>query len=161
VRYGNVVGSRGSVVPLFLGQRKNGKLTVTDDRMTRFWLTLDKGVRFVIQCIEHMHGGEVFVPKIPSTNIMDLARAVAPECEIDKIGIRPGEKLHEELVSADETRHTVELDDMFVIQPAHPWWSNGNFTQGKSLPDGFRYSSDTNTQLLTVEQLRQLIGEPE
>jgi UDP-N-acetylglucosamine 4,6-dehydratase len=159
VRYGNVVGSRGSVLPLFLGQRQSGKLTITDPRMTRFWLTLDQGVRFVIKCIEQMHGGEVFVPKIPSTNIMDLARAVAPECEIEEIGIRPGEKLHEELVSADETRHTVELDDMFVIKPAHPWWANGNFTQGKDLPDSFRYSSETNKQLMSVEELRQLVSE--
>lgn len=159
VRYGNVVGSRGSVLPLFLGQRQNGKITITDARMTRFWLTLDQGVRFVINCIEQMHGGEVFVPKIPSTNIMDLAQAVAPDCEIEKIGIRPGEKLHEELVSVDETRHTVELEDRFVIKPAHPWWSSGNFTLGKQLPDGFRYSSDTNKQLLSVEELRQLVSE--
>jgi UDP-N-acetylglucosamine 4,6-dehydratase len=160
VRYGNVVGSRGSVLPLFRGQRPSGKITVTDPRMTRFWLTLDQGVRFVIKCIEQMHGGEVFVPKIPSTNIMDLARAVAPECEIEKIGIRPGEKLHEELVSADETRHTLELQDMFVITPAHPWWArNGNFKSGKQLPESFRYSSDTNQQLMSVEELRQLLGE--
>ena len=124
VRYGNVVGSRGSVVPVFLKQRENGKVTITDERMTRFWLTLDQGVRFVIRCIEQMHGGEVFVPKIPSMTVMDLARAVAPENEIEIIGIRPGEKLHEVLISEDEARHTVELDDMFVVMPAERIWAS-------------------------------------
>ncbi len=118
VRYGNVVGSRGSVVPVFLQQRQNGKVTITDERMTRFWLTLEQGVRFVIRCIEQMHGGEVFVPKIPSMTMMDLAQAIAPENEIEIIGIRPGEKLHEVLISEDESRHTVELEDMFVVLPA-------------------------------------------
>jgi len=159
VRYGNVVGSRGSVVPLFLDQRKDGKLTVTDPRMTRFWLTVEQGVEFVINCIEQMRGGEVFVPKVSSTNIMDLAEAVAPDCEVERIGIRPGEKLHEVLISSDESRHTVELEDMFVIQPAHPWWFSDNWAAGKSLPDGFRYASDTNSQLLSVEQLRQLLAQ--
>ncbi len=129
VRYGNVVGSRGSVIPLFLGQRNNGKVTITDERMTRFWLTLEQGVRFVIRCIEQMHGGEVFVPKIPSMNIMDLVKAVAPDCQVENIGIRPGEKLHEILISEDEVRQALELDDMFVIKPAHPWWQVGNWVR--------------------------------
>ncbi len=159
VRYGNVVGSRGSVIPLFLEQRRNGKVTVTDRRMTRFWITLEQGVRFVIRCIEQMQGGEVFVPKIPSTNIMDLVEAVAPGCEVEYIGIRPGEKLHEVLISEDEARHTLELDDMFVIQPVHPWWFSGNWSGGKPLPDGFRYTSDTNTQWLSVDDLRALVKE--
>jgi len=159
VRYGNVVGSRGSVIPLFLEQRRNGKVTVTDRRMTRFWITLEQGVRFVIRCLEQMQGGEVFVPKIPSTNIMDLVEAIAPGCEVEYIGIRPGEKLHEVLISEDEARHTLELEDMFVIQPVRPWWFAGNWSNGKPLPDGFRYTSDTNRQWLRVEELRGLIEE--
>ena len=158
-RYGNVVGSRGSVIPLFLKQRENGKITVTDERMTRFWITSEQGVRFVIRCIEEMQGGEVFVPKIPSMRIMDLAEAVAPGCEIEFVGIRPGEKLHEVLISRDESRHTLELEDMFVIQPVHPWWEPANWNQGKPLPDGFKYTSDENDRWLTIEELRQMIGE--
>jgi UDP-N-acetylglucosamine 4,6-dehydratase len=157
VRYGNVLGSRGSVIPLFLKQRQSGTITVTDPRMTRFWITLEQGVRFVIRCIERMQGGEVFVPKIPSMNIMDLAHALAPGCQIEKIGIRPGEKLHEVLISEDEGRHTLELDDMFVVQPAHPWWSNDSWKEGRPLPDGFRYGSDNNSQWLKVEDLRSLV----
>ena len=159
VRYGNVVGSRGSVIPLFKEQRKNGKITITDRRMTRFWITLEQGVRFVIRCIEQMQGGEVFVPKIPSMRIMDLAEAVAPGCEIEFIGIRPGEKLHEVLISKDEARYTLDLGDMFVIQPVHPWWEPANWSHGKPLPDGFEYSSDKNAEWLTAKQLRQMIGE--
>jgi UDP-N-acetylglucosamine 4,6-dehydratase len=156
-RYGNVVGSRGSVVPLFLEQRKNGKITITDARMTRFWITLEQGVRFVIRCIEQMHGGEVFVPKIPSMKIMDLAKAIAPGCEIEYIGIRAGEKLHEVLLSEDEARHTVELGDMYICMPLHPWWRAEELVGAKPLPDGFRYTSDTNTRWLSVEEIRSLI----
>ncbi|HEY7545695.1 MAG TPA: UDP-N-acetylglucosamine 4,6-dehydratase (inverting), partial [Blastocatellia bacterium] len=159
VRYGNVVGSRGSVIPLFLKQRDSGRITVTDPRMTRFWITLDQGARFVIGCIERMHGGEVFVPKIPSMSITDLARAVAPDCNVEKVGIRPGEKLHEALVSEDEARHTVELDDMFVVKPAHPWWIGDNWKEGRSLVEGFRYTSDTNMEWLGVEDLKKLASE--
>ena len=159
VRYGNVVGSRGSVIPLFKEQRKTGKITITDKRMTRFWITLEEGVRFVIHCVEQMQGGEVFVPKIPSMQIMDLAEAVAPGCEIEFIGIRPGEKLQEVLVSKDESRYVIDLEDMFIIQPAYHWWNLTNWSQGKPLSDGFEYSSDKNTQWLTIEQLRQMIGE--
>jgi UDP-N-acetylglucosamine 4,6-dehydratase len=157
VRYGNVVGSRGSVIPLFLGQRNNGKVTITDERMTRFWLTLEQGVRFVIRCIEQMHGGEVFVPKIPSMNIMDLVKAVAPNCQVKNIGIRPGEKLHEILISEDEVRQALELDDMFVIKPAHPWWQVGNWVKGKPLADGFRFASNSNSQWLTVNELKHMV----
>ncbi len=160
VRYGNVVGSRGSVVPLFAEQRKTGRITITDPRMTRFWLTLDQGVRFVIQCIEKMHGGEVFVPKIPSMNIMDLAHALAPECAVENIGIRPGEKLHEALLSEDEARSTVELADMFVVQPLHPWWNGARWPEGKKLPEGFRYGSDNNDAWLKVDDLRALLAQP-
>jgi UDP-N-acetylglucosamine 4,6-dehydratase len=158
VRYGNVVGSRGSVVPLFAEQRKTGKITITDPRMTRFWLTLDQGVRFVIHCIEAMHGGEVFVPKIPSMNIMDLAAALAPECAVDTIGIRPGEKLHEALLSEDEARNTIELDDMFVVEPQHPFWKLDSWPNGRRPAEGFRYSSETNNQWLNADDLRKLIG---
>lgn len=160
VRYGNVVGSRGSVIPLFLQQRKTGKVTVTDPRMTRFWITLDQGVRFVIKCIEQMHGGETFVPKIPSMNIMDLAAAIAPGCQVDSIGIRPGEKLHEVLVSEDESRNTYEQDDMFVVMPAYdPLRDGEDQTLGKRLDHGFRYGSDNNTQWLKVPDLQKLAAD--
>lgn len=159
VRYGNVVGSRGSVVPLFIKQRQNGKVTVTDPRMTRFWITLEQGVRFVISCIEVMHGGEVFIPRIPSMNIMDLVSVIAPECEVDIIGIRPGEKLHESMISLDEARQSVELDDRYVILPAHPWWTQDKWSEGRRLPDGFSYSSDTNDHWLTTAELQEMIDE--
>jgi UDP-N-acetylglucosamine 4,6-dehydratase len=159
VRYGNVVGSRGSVVPVFLRQRANGKLPVTDPRMTRFWLTLEQGVRFVIRCCEQMQGGEVFVPKIPSTRIVDLARAIAPEAELEVVGIRPGEKLHEALINEDEARSTVELADMFVVQPASAlWFGHAWESQGGRLPDGFRYSSDANPHWLTTEEIQALVA---
>lgn len=156
-RYGNVVGSRGSVIPVFLGQRSSGTITVTDPRMTRFWLTLEQGVDFVIRSIERMHGGEILVPKIPSMNIMDLAKAVAGDCEIREVGIRPGEKLHETLLSEDEARHSVELDDMYVIQPAHPWWRVENWAGGEPLPDGFSYASNTNSRWISADELRGLL----
>lgn len=159
VRYGNVVGSRGSVIPVFQEQRKTGRVTITDERMTRFWITLDQGVRFVIKAIEQMHGGEVFVPKIPSMGLSELVSALAPGCVTQSIGIRAGEKLHEVLVSEDEARNSLELEDMFVIQPMHPWWSNSQWTDGKSLPDDFRYTSNTNPEWLSVEDLHRLLGE--
>ncbi|MFN3647999.1 MAG: UDP-N-acetylglucosamine 4,6-dehydratase (inverting) [Armatimonadota bacterium] len=160
VRYGNVVGSRGSVIPLFLEQRKTGQITVTDSRMTRFWITLEQGVRFVMNCIEQMQGGEVFIPKIPSMNIMSLVQAIAPECRVNEIGIRPGEKLHEALVSEDEARDTVELESMFVIQPAHPWWvaRGERWAQYPRLPEGFSYTSSNNSKWLSVQQLQELAG---
>jgi UDP-N-acetylglucosamine 4,6-dehydratase len=158
-RYGNVVGSRGSVVPLFIQQRPSGRLTITDERMTRFWISLEQGVRFVIRCIEQMQGGEVFVPKIPSMNMMDLARAVAPEARVDIIGIRPGEKLHETLISEDEARTTVELPDMYVVQPASAmWFGHAWEEQGKPLPDGFRYSSNNNTDWLDLSRITEMIA---
>jgi UDP-N-acetylglucosamine 4,6-dehydratase len=158
VRYGNVVGSRGSVVPLFLQQRLSGKLTVTDKNMTRFWITLDQGVRFVLSCIEQMHGGEVFIPKLPSMNVMDLASALAPECEIEVIGIRPGEKLHELLISEDEARQSVEVADRYVILPTHPWWSIGNWIHGRPVAEGFSYASNTNQQWLTTPELLEMVN---
>jgi UDP-N-acetylglucosamine 4,6-dehydratase len=156
-RYGNVVGSRGSVIPVFLEQRKRGRITITDPRMTRFWLTLEHGVRFVIRSIEQMHGGEIFVPKIPSMRLVDLAEAVAPGCMVEYIGIRAGEKLHEVLLSEDEARNAVELDEMYIIQPSHPWWKSANWIQARALPQGFRYTSDSNEQWLSHEQLQELI----
>ena len=159
VRYGNVVGSRGSVIPAFLALRQNGTIPITDRRMTRFWITLDQVMDFVIRCIEVMNGGETFVPKIPSMSMMHLAEAMAPDCEIEFIGIRPGEKLHEALVSEHEARHTVEFDDMYVIEPLHPWWSGTSWSDGKPLPEGFHYTSDSNSELLTTEDLINLVEE--
>jgi UDP-N-acetylglucosamine 4,6-dehydratase len=159
VRYGNVVGSRGSVIPTFIKQRINGKLTITDERMTRFWLTLAQGVRFVIQCTELMHGGEVFVPKIPSTRIIDLANVIAPASEIEVVGIRPGEKLHEVLINEDEARNTIELENMFVVQPAMALWFGYDWQcKGKSLPEGFRYTSEANPEWLTTEQIQEYVA---
>jgi UDP-N-acetylglucosamine 4,6-dehydratase/5-epimerase len=159
VRYGNVVGSRGSVVPVFLKQRETGTVTVTDDRMTRFWISLEQGVRFVIRAAENMHGGEVFVPKIPSMTVLDLAKAIAPKAKVNIIGIRPGEKLHEVLISEDEARQTVELEDMYVVQPAEALWFGRDWeSKGKLLDDEFRYASNTNDEWLNVEQISKIIA---
>ena len=159
VRYGNVVGSRGSVIPLFLEQRKTGRVTITDKRMTRFWITLEQGVRVVIRCAEQMHGGEVFVPKIPSMRIIDLAEAVAPGCRIEVTGIRPGEKVHEVLIAEDESRAALEFDDMFVVTPMFQWWGGERWQDGKPLPEGYRFASETNTHWISQAELRGLISE--
>lgn len=159
VRYGNVVGSRGSVVPFFKKMRETGVLPVTDERMTRFWITLEHGVQFVIDNLSRMQGGELFVPKIPSMNIMDLAKAIGPECEIKIVGIRPGEKLHEAMITEDDARHTIEFDDYYVIQPEFNWWSKENKVGSKPLASDFNYVSDTNSQWLTIEELRELVLE--
>lgn len=159
VRYGNVVGSRGSVIPLFKKQRETGVITITDPRMTRFWITLEQGVQFVVKSLLHMCGGEIFVPKIPSMRIVDLAEALAPGCQHKFIGIRPGEKLHEVMIPADDARHTLELDNFYIIKPEFPWWKESNWIEGKSVPDGFSYSSDTNDWWLTVDELRAMVGE--
>jgi UDP-N-acetylglucosamine 4,6-dehydratase len=159
VRYGNVVGSRGSVVPVFIEQRKKAKITITDERMTRFWITLDQGVRFVMTCIEKMQGGEVFVPKIPSMTITDLAKAVAPDAQVEVIGIRPGEKLHEVLISEDEARSTIELENMYIVQPAEVLWFGHTWEQmGNRLADDYRYASNTNTEWLSIEDLKKIIA---
>lgn len=158
VRYGNVVGSRGSVVPVFLRQREIGAVTVTDERMSRFWISLEQGVRFVIRCAEQMHGGEVFVPKIPSMTILDLAKTIAPDASVNVIGIRPGEKLHEVLISEDEARTTIELDDMYVVQPAEALWFGHEWAdQGTLLEGDFRYASNTNAEWLDVNQIQAMI----
>src|SRR5580658_10769209 len=156
-RYGNVVGSRGSVIAVFLEQRRRGKITITDPRMTRFWLTLEQSAKFVVRCLEQMHGGEIFVPKIPSMRLLDLAETVAPGCQVEYIGIRPGEKLHEVLISEDESRQALEAEDMYVIQPSHPWWKSENWVNAKPLVEGFRYSSDTNERWLTRRELEELV----
>ncbi|MGB5158666.1 MAG: UDP-N-acetylglucosamine 4,6-dehydratase (inverting) [Desulfobacterales bacterium] len=159
VRYGNVIGSRGSVVPLFNEQKKTGRITITDDRMTRFWITLDQAVELVIKAITHMQGGEIFVPKIPSMRITDLAKAVAPECEIEIIGIRPGEKLHEALLMEEEGRNTVVYDGMFVIMPNYSWWQRQNYNNGTPLPEDFTYVSNLNDEWLSIEDLSKLIAD--
>ncbi len=158
VRYGNVVGSRGSVIPVFLDQKKTGTITITDQRMTRFWITLAQGVGLVVRAAETMRGGEVFIPKIPSMNIMDLANAIAPGCEIKMTGIRPGEKLHECLIGEDEARQAVDAGDVYIIEPAHPWWTGDQPEAGQRMPDGFSYRSDNNTQWLKTDQLREMAG---
>jgi UDP-N-acetylglucosamine 4,6-dehydratase len=159
VRYGNVLGSRGSVIPLFLARRKTGAIPITDPRMTRFWITLEQGVRFVIQCLETMHGGELFVPKIPSMKLVQLAEAIAPECKVEIIGMRPGEKLHEVMIPSDIARHVVEFPHFFVIQPDFPWWKKGNWNSGRECADGFCYSSDTNDRWLTKADIQKLVGQ--
>jgi len=163
VRYGNVIGSRGSVVPFFLEKAKTGKLPITDERMTRFWLTLDEGVRFVDQSIGLMRGGEIFVPKIPSMRIPDLAKAVAPECEQEVIGIRPGEKLHEVLVPNADAKYTYSYDGFYIVQPQIQFWKDEELIvygdeKGELVDAEFEYDSETNTQWVGVEELRDIIG---
>jgi len=156
VRYGNVVGSRGSVVPFFRKQRETGIVPVTDDRMTRFWITLEQGVQFVVRCFDWMRGGEIFVPKIPSMKILDLAEAIAPDCDTLNVGIRPGEKLHETLIGEDDARRTLEFGDHYVLVPEFSWWDGEGAKAGRPLPDGFSYRSDNNVRWLSVDELRQM-----
>lgn len=162
VRYGNVIGSRGSVVPLFqkLIERGTKSLPITDLRMTRFWISLEQGVEFVLSSLAMMQGGEIFVPKIPSMNMADLAKAMAPNLEQEVIGIRPGEKLHEVMITEDDARMTVELDDRFVICPMIPGWSAEHLKQYGSKPvaEGFHYSSDHNSEWLKGDGIRNLMG---
>ena len=159
VRYGNVVGSRGSVVLRFKQQAEQGELTITDEAMTRFWITLDQAVGFVIDSLERMEGGEVFVPKIPSMRVVDLAEAMAPNVPRSTIGIRAGEKINEVLVTEDESRHAQEFADHYAIYPSFPFWrADDEYPRGRPLPPGFRYSSDSNDSWLTAEALRDIIG---
>ncbi|MDA1303668.1 MAG: UDP-N-acetylglucosamine 4,6-dehydratase (inverting) [Nitrospirae bacterium] len=161
VRYGNVLGSRGSVVPLFETQRHQGEVTVTDKRMTRFWLTLDQAAWFVLRCLTLTRGGEIFVPKIPSIGILDIVKAMAPECAIKYIGLRPGEKLHEVLLTEDESRHAMEYDDLFTVLPEYQSWKGrareGAAGKRRPLPEGFRYSSENNPHWLSVPELKNLL----
>ncbi|OPX92796.1 MAG: UDP-N-acetylglucosamine 4,6-dehydratase (inverting) [Pelotomaculum sp. PtaB.Bin104] len=159
VRYGNVVGSRGSVIPFFKSIRHTGRLPITDPRMTRFWITLDQGVNFVIASLGRMQGGEIFVPKLPSMRITDLAKAIAHDCQLDFTGIRPGEKIHEVMITEDDARHTLEFSDYFIIEPEFPWWNRERIVGGLSLEEGFVYSSGTNTWWLSPEELRRIIDE--
>ena len=155
VRYGNVVGSRGSVIPIFKQQAQTGVVTITDERMTRFWITLDEAVQFVLSCIPLVQGGETFVPKIPSMRVVDIAEALAPGAERTVVGIRPGEKLHEVLVTEDEARHCYDLDDRYVILPQLATWGVQQ-PRGAALPDGFRYSSDENDRWIDADDLRRM-----
>lgn len=158
VRYGNVMGSRGSVIPLFRQYAKKGKpFPITDKRMTRFWITIDQAVEFVLESFEIMSGGELFVPKIPSMKIMDLAHAVKSDFSYIEIGIRPGEKLHEEMISPDDSRRTIELKNRFVVSPIYAEWGYKSAV-GKQVPDGFTYRSDTNNLWLSVEEIQELIS---
>ena len=162
VRYGNVMGSRGSVVPFWQKMIDQGAtmLPVTDQRMTRFWITLPRGVQFVLDGLERMIGGEVFVPKLPSINIVDLARCMLPDCEIQDVGIRPGEKLHEVMVPMDDARNTIEFDDHYVIEPNFQFWDRKGFSEqngGKAVPDDFEYNSGTNPWVMTADELRELL----
>lgn len=157
VRYGNVVGSRGSVIPVFQRQKEKGKITITDENMTRFWITQGQAVHFIINCIEKMKGGEVFVPKIPSMKIIDLAEVIAPECKREVIGIRPGEKIDEVLLTEEEAHHTKEFDNYFVVEPEHHFWGKGNYKKGKLLPSNFTYSSGNNNHWLTKAELDKML----
>ena len=165
VRYGNVMGSRGSVIPFFLEQQKTGVLPITDERMTRFNITLQQGIDFVLQCLEKMWGGELFVPKIPSYRIIDVAKAVNEKCRIEIIGIRPGEKLHEEMITETDALDTIEFDDYYVIMPsAKPGWDTQRFVResnvqpGKYITEKFCYNSGTNKHFLSVAELKHLIS---
>ena len=159
VRYGNVVGSRGSVIPVFQRQKKKGKITITDENMTRFWITQEQAVRFIIDCIEKMKGGEIFVPKIPSMKIIDLAEVIAPECKREVIGIRPGEKINEVLLTEEEAWHAKEFENYFIIEPEHSFWNKDNFKEGKSLAPDFKYSSGNNDHWLTKAELNKMLEE--
>ena len=160
VRYGNVVGSRGSVVPLFRRLAATGTLPITDTRMTRFWITLPQAVQFVIDSFDHMRGGEVFIPRIPSTTITDLATAIAPEVKIEVIGIRPGEKLHEEMISENDAHRTYKLPDRYVIAPLLAEWDASDLAAGADpVADDFSYRSDTNEWFLNVEEIQALLAE--
>ncbi|RME64875.1 MAG: UDP-N-acetylglucosamine 4,6-dehydratase (inverting) [Alphaproteobacteria bacterium] len=164
VRYGNVLGSRGSVVPFFLQQRKNKVLPVTDERMTRFSITLQQGVDFVLHCLGVMWGGELFVPKIPSYRILDIAQAIAPDARVEIVGIRPGEKLHEEMITSTDSLNTIEFPHYYVILPSTPLWDVEAFRQkngaepGRMVEQGFCYNSGSNHQFLSVDDLRKLIA---
>lgn len=162
VRYGNVFCSRGSVVPFFLKKkREGGVLPITDERMTRFSISLEDGVKLVLNAFKMMWGGEVFVPKIPSYKIMDIAKAVAPECDIEYVGIRPGEKIHEEMITTTDSLNTIEFDDYYVIVPSMPSWKVDDYAKafgGKMFKEGVGYNSGDNEQWLTVEELKQLVS---
>jgi len=160
VRYGNVVGSRGSVIPLFQKQRESGSITITNPDMTRFLITLQQGVDFVLSSLKNMVGGELFVPKIPACTVSDLANVLAPDCEKNIIGLRPGEKMHEILIPSDEARNVLEFDDHFVIQPVQAFWGNKiGILGGVSCSEGFHYASNQNCEFLSIEELTDLLAD--
>ncbi len=159
VRYGNVLGSRGSVVPFFKERIATGVLPITDKRMTRFWITLDQAVYFVLECLHRMKGGEIFIPLIPSMKITDLASAIGPKCKQEEVGVRPGEKIHELLISEDEARNTVRFKDCFVVQADEKKQAALLTGVGKLCPEGFSYDSGSNDEWLTVAQLRKLVDQ--
>lgn len=160
VRYGNVLGSRGSVVPFFKERLKTGMLPITDPEMTRFWITLEQGVNFVLKCLEMMVGGELFVPKIPSMNIMDLAEAICPKCKTEIIGRRPGEKLHEVMVPKDEAHRTLEYEGYYLIQPEFRFFERRfNTNDGEPVCEDFEYNSGTNPWILSIEETKDMIKE--
>ena len=163
VRYGNVMGSRGSVIPFFMQKKKTGVIPITDERMTRFNITLQEGVDFVLKCLEFMWGGELFVPKIPSYRILDVAKAIAPECKTEIVGIRPGEKIHEEMITETDSINTIEFKDYYVILPSTELWDiekfrkESNNEEGRVCEIGFRYSSGNNAKWINADQLKELI----
>ncbi len=159
VRYGNVVGSRGSIVPLFRDLASSGEIPITDPRMTRFWITLDEAVDLVLYALETAVGGEIFIPKIPSTRVVDIAEAIAPDCEQRTVGIRPGEKLHELMLTADESRHSVDAGHHYIIYPEHPWWIGPSAWSDMTPVDPeFTYSSGENDWWLSVEEIRAALS---
>jgi len=158
VRFGNIFGSRGSIVPILLSQRKKGNVSLTDKRMTRFCISLEQGVEFVLTCLRSMHGGEVFIPKIPSMKIVDLTTAIASGSRVSTIGIRPGEKLHETLISRDEARNTVETKDMYIILPMYSWWGRLNWKKAKAVAREFEFVSNLNNHHLSINDLRDIMA---
>ncbi len=158
VRYGNVVGSRGSVIGLFLRMRNESVLPITDARMTRFWITIEHAARFVVDCACKMSGGEIFVPKLPSTKITDVARAINPKARHEMIGIRPGEKLHEVMIPEDDARKALDIGDRYVVLPPQEWRATDREFSGKPCPEGFRYASDANEKWLNTEEIRKMIA---
>lgn len=157
LRYGNVFGSRGSLVEVIKKQRENGIVDITHEEMTRFWITLEQGIAFALMSLEKMHGGEIFIPKIPSMSVKDFITTLAPDCRLNVIGIRPGEKLHEILITPEEARHAREFDTYYVILPEFEWWQQNNYADGKNLPGGFHFSSHTNPDQLVAEDLVDLL----
>ena len=165
VRYGNVIASRGSVIPYFrkLVSERSDHLPITDPRMTRFWISLDDGVEMVLWTLANMRGGEIVVPKIPSIRVVDLATAIAPEMKQRVVGIRPGEKLHEVLITEEDSRQTLDIGDRYIIEPSFTWWKRESYMESgaKLVDEGFKYTSDNNPQLLSVDEIRAMLQRSE
>lgn len=162
VRYGNVIGSRGSIIPFFSKIKSSGRVPITDPKMTRFMITLPQGVQFVLDSLQRMEGGELFVPKIPTMNLMDIKDAIAPECKVDIIGIRPGEKIHEAMIGPDDSLNTVEFSSHYVIMPQMNWWNSEDYMKRNNcsrVPFGFSYDSSQDHDVMTSEGLREILKE--